>query len=362
MLRVCGITFDRTNNYGSCLQAYALKTAVEKVIINGEGCEYSLLALGKAKDRVNKGLIRNRIAYIIARPPFYLFERKHMRYEEINTLATIEKLNDKYDAFVCGSDVIWNPDFNNRSDIYFLQFANKYSFSYGASFGKAKLDHDYVSSLKYRLSRLKQISVRENSARDLINEYTNYSVCTVVDPVLLLDVDEWDSIAGDTHLKDDYIYVYATHITPLMESFCERLHKLTGLRIKRTTCHNLKYSILHGDYLPSPERWIQYIRDARYVVTNSFHATVFSTIFNKDFFTVVDGVKNGGINVRVFDYLNSLGLEDRIINNLDADIALENVCYNEFKSKSSGLRAASLLYLRTNLEMAYAEKKANTQI
>lgn len=354
MLKVCCVTFDRTINYGSCLQAYALKTAVDSIKINGDLCSYELLALGIVRDRERHGKLSSKYAFYIVWPFFSGFYRRNMKYVNISTMADIDKLNDQFDAFVCGSDVIWNPSFTYGSDVYFLKFANKYAFSYAASFGRLKMNQEYLSSLQEKLSNLRQISVRESSAAEIIEENTNYHAKVVVDPVLLLSAEQWNQIASNKANGREYIFVYATHITDTIRQVCDQLQKLTGLRIIRSST-NLKYCLKYKTTLCTPERWIGLIRDARYIITNSFHATVFSTIYRKDFFTVVSEEKEG-IYVRMHDFLIQFGLENRMISSPDA-ISDENVNYSRYDEGIDRLIRDSHAYLRGNLEKAQSEKQ-----
>ena len=141
-MRVCGVTFDHTTNYGSCFQALALKTAIERMEIGGEKCSYSLIPVSKFRNL-------NRLKYYLRRPKdlarrlikrymrlfFCSFEKKHMRYAECNSVKDLIHLNETQDAFVCGSDVIWRLEMTYGQRVFFLDFATRYAFSYGASFG-----------------------------------------------------------------------------------------------------------------------------------------------------------------------------------------------------------------------------------
>ena len=354
MLRVCCLTFDRTTNYGSCLQAYALKTAVDGIETGGEHCSYEMLAYGKIKDRQKHGKLINKAAYFLVWPFFSGFDRQNMAYANVSYLADIEQLNERYDAFICGSDVIWNPAFTYGSNIFFLKFASKYAFSYAASFGRLSLDQEYISSLEDRLSNLREISVREESAAAIINEHTSRHVRVVVDPVLLLSAEQWNKVAAEKTSGKGYIFVYATHITDTISKVCDRLSKQTGLRIIRAST-NLKNCLKFRTSPCTPGKWVGLIRDAQYVVTNSYHATVFSTIYRKDFFTVV-GEDKLGVYVRMQDFLSHFGLENRMICGADS-ITLEHVNYEQYNEKIDSLIGESYAYLQNNLDKACSEKK-----
>ena len=167
MLRVYGLTYDHTTNYGSCFQAYALQTAIESMTIQGEHPSYFLIPILTFRDlpiSVNFNLLRlvknkiKRLFFFEQRKKFIPFEKKFMKYADCHQMKDLPFLNETADAFVCGSDVIWRPDLNNRLGIYFLDFATKYKFSYAASFGKTELDKDYIAFAADNLISFNSIS------------------------------------------------------------------------------------------------------------------------------------------------------------------------------------------------------------
>lgn len=126
MLRVFGLTFDHTTNYGSCFQAYALQQAIEKISICGEDCSYSLIPIKTFKDYpVHSSIKRVLIAPLLSyhRSRFIPFEKKYVKYVHCSKMTDLPALNEQADAFVCGSDVIWSPDFNSGLGAFFLDFA-----------------------------------------------------------------------------------------------------------------------------------------------------------------------------------------------------------------------------------------------
>ena len=143
MLKVCGITYDHTINYGSCLQAYALQKVIDSIKVgNHDSCLYELIPLWTCKDYPKKRL-KNFMGLQLLQfyhRSFAGFEKKYMRYAKCNSIATLDSFNGDTDAFVCGSDVIWNPYHNKGVSAYYLDFAKKYAFSYAASFGSTSLD------------------------------------------------------------------------------------------------------------------------------------------------------------------------------------------------------------------------------
>ena len=359
MLRVCGITYDHTINYGSCFQAYALQTAVERTVVGeGETCEYRLIPVKTFRDwPKGKWFVRwFELLMLFFHTYFLPFEREYMRFADVSCMEELSRLNAHTDAYICGSDVIWNPDFNYGFTAFFLDFTNRYKFSYAASFGKAELPEDYMHRIAKHLRALDQISVREETGIAVVAKYTGRSAEVVIDPVFLLDRADWDQVAGPKANKGKYIFVYATHLNPTIKSFVSQLHKKSGLRVEYSAS-GPKQAMRLGLLRPqTPQRWLQQLRDAEYVVTNSFHATAFSTIFHKKFFTVVHGEKDKGINIRMNDYLRSIGLDSRLFSAVPEEIDTGEIDYSEADRRIESLKQSSLDFLHSNLEAAYQQK------
>ncbi len=359
MLKVCGVTFDKTMNYGSCLQAYALQTIIEQQAVGGfNRCQYSLLPIMSMRGYPKaKGIkeLRNRLADAL-RFMFRSFEKKHMHYAQCDSIENLGELNNEYDAFVCGSDVIWSPQFNKGVNAYYLKFANKYAFSYAASFGRAKLSDEEKKELKQNLSQLKRIGVRETTAERMIEAYTERLAETVLDPVLLLEKNKWDTIAYRQDNKVPYIFLYVTHFTSEIDEYIKALKIETGFPVITVTTGFVNTMKTKKICIPSPQRWLSLLKHADYVVTNSFHATAFSVIYHKRFFTVMHGEKAGGINVRMYDFLHELGLEDRLLNVVPDVLNLDEIDYTRADARLEELRKESMAFLQENLEAAYQEK------
>lgn len=360
MLHVCGITFDHTTNYGSSFQAYALQAAVEKISLSdGTKCSYQLIPIRKCEDwpviRTWKHLL---VAPFVAlnRRMFVEFEQEHMHYAETHRISDFVELNSITDAFVCGSDVIWNPDLNKNIDAFYLNFATKYRFSYAASFGKSEISENTRRKVAQYLPAFNSLSVREKSGIDIIQNSIGFTAQIVCDPVFLVDRNEWEEIIRKEISKKKYIFVYITHLSRPIERFLERLKHSTGLNIVYAA-NGPKQALKQGLFqVQTPDKWLQLLHDAQYVVTNSFHATAFSVLFHKKFFTVVNGEKSKGINVRMYDFLSTIGLTDRIFSEIPEELDLSEINYRDIDPKIEAIREKSLEFLRENLEAAYRDK------
>lgn len=356
---IYGMTFDHTTNYGSCFQAYALQQAIEKISICGENCSYSLIPIKTFKDYpvtsfIKKVLIAPWLSYHRSR--FIPFEKKYMKYVSCSRMADLPLLNEQADVFVCGSDVIWNPDFNMKLGAFFLDFGKKYKFSYAASFGKAELNKEELAFTKRNLASFDAISVREKTSLEIAKKCTNKEVQVVADPVMLLTPEEWCDVMEPLPAKKGFIFVYTTHLNETFKSFIKKLESQTGLQVVLATCgpkQALKQGMLS---VQTPGEWLALLKNADYVVTNSFHATVFSVMFHRKFFTVVAGDKAKGINMRMNDFLNDVGLGNRIYSSVPDKIDLSEIDYKTTDERIALMCAHSLAYIRKNLEAAYRQK------
>ena len=361
MLRVCGITYDHTVNYGSCLQAYALQEAIDSIrLADGEECSYSLIPIRSFREwpaRITFARLCLLPLISLHRTQFRRFEKSHMHFAKVQGLRELPLLNQENDAFVCGSDVIWNPDLNFQLDAFYLSFANKYRFSYAASFGKTDIDDQTIEKTRIHIDAFDAISLRERTGLEILKKITDKPARIACDPVLLMTKNEWEDELSIQKEKDKYIFVYITHLSQTVQGFLDMLKRKTGHKIIYAAYGPKQALTFHMLQVQTPEKWLGLLHDAEYVVTNSFHATAFSVLFHKKFFTVVNGDKAKGINVRMNDFLTALGLEDRIFSSMPEQLDLSEIDYTEADKRIEKMREESLAFLRENLEAAYRQKK-----
>ncbi len=364
MFRIIGVTYVFTSNYGSCFQAYALQQTLNRMTVSSDTVDYKVLPISKcpgypvSKEAGIKSKIKKQVR-IITRRQFVAFEKNYMKYAPFYPVSDFERLNDIADAFVCGSDIVWNPKFNHDLKSYYLDFAKKYAFSYAASFGKSDIEESKLSEIGDLIGRLDAISVREKRSAQIAEQCTQKTdIRVVVDPVLLLNQDQWNQIAEKDNPFGKYIFVYSVSTTPLFQRFVEKLSRQTGLKVIRSGGNSgavIKHRILK---VQTPQRWLQQMRDAEYVVTDSFHGSVFSTIFRKNFFSIVDGDPKEGYNVRMNDFLNGIGQEGRIYSDIPETIDCSPIDYSETSEILRKQIEQSYDYIKENIEAAYQQKKA----
>ena len=334
-MKVDVITRHSVANYGSILQSYATQKAIEKLNHKCEIIDYTRLdeqGKNKAKTLCKKSKMWNknfltRFLYYVIQTPNYLFSYnkfKKFRSKLLNQTATeyssVEQLKNNLpdaDVFCAGSDQIWGTIGNQPCDsAYFLDFVPKNfkCISYASSIGRDKISPEIEKNIKEFLPRFSSILVREKSAVNIIKNEGIDNVELVLDPTLLLSREEWNTLCKGISHKKKYVLVYQLHENKKLQKYAKRFAKKVGLPLVRI-CPTAQNLARGGKlvFLPTPQEFISYFRDAEYVVTDSFHGTVFSIIFNRKFIDILPDITS----TRITNILSLLKLENRILNSYD---------------------------------------------
>lgn len=356
------ITRHAVANYGSVLQAYALQKAIEKIGHKAEIINYIRLdeqgknivdTMLKRNSKWNKNIFLRTIYKILQMPVYnksYLkFEkfRKCLLNETERIYSNSEELKElpEADVYCTGSDQVWgkigNVDFDEN---YFLDFVpkGKKCISYAASFGKSELSDELLDNLSKLLAKYSHITVRENSAKKILEDKKIFSE-QVLDPTLLLSKDEWKEIINDEVKEKDYVLIYQLHRDKKLEKYAEEFARRTNKKLIRISISWL-YVFKSGklSYMPSINKFLEYFKNCEYVITDSFHATVFSIIFNKKFIDILPN-KTG---TRIVSILQLLGLENRIVKNYnDFSLINKEIDYYDVNIKLDNERNKSLKIL-----------------
>lgn len=352
------ITFHCSYNYGSMLQAYAMSKTLEnlgcdtKIInyVSGDFEQYKVFRIRYYKHpRYFLEDLRYFRKNMKRRRSFEAFKKKYFKMtpSKYTRIKQMRRLNDQFDVFVCGSDQIWNAACTGGLDpVFFLQFAdsNKRRIAYAPSLAQRTIDVDTQLKMKQYLQGMYAVSVREESTLELVRSLTDLQVETVLDPTLLLKASDYEGMISKK-TNDAYIFLYMLESYDAeMVNYANKLaeeHSLNVVYVSRDTIE------LFGNkgnvYGASPEDFLGFIRDARYIVTNSFHATVFSVLFRKQFMTF----KTQHSYARMVDFLNSLGLEDRIY--ADGNDINKQIAFEPAEKKLDQMRVRCMEYLERAL-------------
>ena len=312
MIGVCIRYFHE--NYGGMLQAFATIKLLEK-----NGYDYEIIRYNKKKDLkfVLKSLPRvfNRILINDKKEAFQkkLSFKKHPEFAEKDKIRMaafnrfrerefqkLSKINNgyaalkenalKYDVVLTGSDQLWSPA-GLPTNFYNLMFApdNVKKVSYASSFGVKYIPWYQKNRTAEFLKRLDCISMRENAGKEIVKDLTDKDVPVVLDPVFLFNEKEWKELIPEKEMyKEDYIFAYFLGKNEEHRDAVKELAKKTGLKI--VTLKHLdqfvEYDEKFGDYAPydvEPSDFLNLLRGAKYVCTDSYHGAVFSIINKKRF-------------------------------------------------------------------------------
>ena len=301
------VTLNGYENYGNRLQNYALQQIIENIGFKAytlwpvsfkQSFKYFLKILipFKSKYKKNKAL--------------YLFSKKYIRtkyYININT-----KVANKYDYFICGSDQVWNCNFKTFNTKMFLEFSPKEkNIAYAASFGINKIEKKYEDIYLKGLNNFKSISVRESEGKQIIQKLDkSLKVDAVLDPTLMIDKSVWNNIASKpaADIPDKYILVYMLGKNNNIFEAIEKTAKEKNWIVINLMNEKSQY------YSIGPAEFLYLIKNAELVCTDSFHACVFSLIFNRSF-VVFDRVnKNNDMSSRLETLLKKFRLDNRKFN------------------------------------------------
>lgn len=336
-MRIAVLSLPLGDNYGGILQAYALQKILEElghdVIFLDKDRIVRLPLFTRLKHyiiKTIKNIIFNSHEIIkwdreynreieAKRKYTYLFLQKHMRRIELHRSYSELKKNS-FDAIVVGSDQVWRPIFFYLEPICnaYLSFTENWNIkrvSYAASFGTDEWEYTREQTFECGrlLKRFDAVSVRESSAVSLCKQYFGVDAQHVLDPTMLLDAAHYITLfqQAKTPLSDGDLMCYILDSSKEKEALVQSVastYSLTPFSV------NSKYEVpdasLEEKIQPPVEKWLRGFYDAKYVITDSFHACVFSILFNKPF--VVYGNKYRGM-ARFYSLLEIFGLEGRLV-------------------------------------------------
>lgn len=387
MNKVAIVSCYYQKNYGSMLQAFATQQALdvlgynnETVCIDGIAKEiknrkvkYYLLQLanpsvvkgklGFVKRYVHKKLDKefsNNIA--IRDKKFIEFRNSKFKVSQpLNSWKELNEYSERCSSVLVGSDQNWLPS-NIDADYYTLSWAsdNVNKISYAPSFGVSSIPKRQYGKANRFINRIQHASVREDTGKKIVSEVAKRDIPVVCDPTLLISPEEWKkSIPVERIIKEKYIFCYFLGNNPDQREFVKRFKEKTGLKI---------VSLLHIDeYIKSdcdfpdispydvgPSEFVNLIRSAEYVFTDSFHCTIFSVLNNKKFFTF-RRFKEGltiSTNSRIHSLFKVLGIPERFITT-DADISeciKLDINYEPVHDRLEIYRQESIKFLKKALE------------
>ncbi len=329
-MKVQILTFQFAKNYGAILQAHALSSYIREELKEDceiiqywpEGSDASWKIYSSSKHP--KMLIYNLYLFLNYKVRREKNKRNRIIANSINELlplggkrynrATILAEPPQADAYICGSDQVWN--FVNCFDdpTYFFDFTkdmkNVRRIGYAPSIADPWPESRWDEFRGY-LSNMDYISVREKSDIKVVEELSGKRVIHVIDPVFLKPRDYWEKLAIVPNIKDPYIFCYFLGTNDLAVNLVKKVHEITGCKIVHLNLN--ARDRFNSDYdlrSISPQQFLGFIKNAAYVCTNSFHCSAFSVIFRRNYFVAPKGFANA----RMESLQEMFGLGQRLFN------------------------------------------------
>lgn len=342
-MQIKTITCHEVYNHGASLQEYALLQFLNSNGYTAEAIHYKPWYLSNHfnlysvdNPKFDRPFIKQ--LYLLAKLPsrlsslkrkkaFDLFAKKYIPTGK-KLYKTNEELKNNIpqaDAYICGSDQIWNSFFENGKDpAFYLNFVpdNKIKLSYAASFAIDEVEDSVKPLIKNNVTTFEAIGVRESSGVKILSELGINNAVQVLDPVFLLPVEHWQGFVKD--INENFIFIYDFDSNPLIKQIALNLKKEKGYKIY-TVNQNIAYADKNF-WLEGPEQFLSLVYQSQYNITNSFHAVAFSLLFEKQMAVVNRGE---AINTRMRDLLSLFGLQKRLISSKEGFDSLSTIDYEE---------------------------------
>ncbi len=381
-MKVGIITFNSAHNYGAVLQAWALQ---EYLGTNGHEVEiinyrlpaidnvYRLFEPEKPYHDEKKNQKHQQKQYKLVKKENPEKIRAFQRFEDFiaNQLHTtkaygsypeLKNAEFDYDAMIVGSDQVWNTGFTrgiNRA--YLLEFGPEKArrISYAASRGDTPLTDQGRIVFERSLAKFDFVSVREENVAEEIAELTDCNVAVTADPTFLVTREKFDTIRKSYPCERPYIYVHNVHVKRMDDRLCaiaEELSRRTGLPVVTNRRDPFEYSNYLKDASDiGPCEFLDVVANAEYVVTNSFHATVFSMIYHKTFITI-PSIRNPE---RMVKLLGRLEIADHLMD--DPSMLPDNpdalrIDYEKLERLKAGYAEESKVFLQEALKDDYVRE------
>ena len=370
MMKIGIITFYRPINIGAVLQA----TATNRIVFKDENIKTELIdyrlprtefyrkpfnLLRPFKAKGIKNMIRAFIAEFLFFPKRLKAYLKISKFVKRHLIITAKKyknnsdykgLNESFDAFLIGSDLVWNPIMSESlNGLFFADFAddNKIVVSYAASIGQKEIEDATLIKIAGNINKFSRVSVREKTTAYQLQRFTSKKIYSVLDPTLLTNEEDWDPFIGTFKYRNcSYIFVYMLENSDNLISFAEKIAKNTGYKII-TFDSKRKFHYKNVVSVPTigPSEFLDAIKNAKIVITNSLHGCAFSIIFKKDFYAFPHSTRS----IRMTDLLDDLHLNERMITDIKSVNIDEKINYEMVYSSLNKLKDKSLDFIKKGL-------------
>ncbi len=373
------ITIHNSPNYGACLQSFALYHYLQT---QGYNCEIIDLArpthkdyiesekytelLKKKKPFLAERILKKIISFSISKIKLKVqkkvnntealffrqqkFDSFNAQIKLSNRFCSIDELYNNpplYNIYITGSDQVWNPGNIYAVEPFFLTFVMNEGkkISYAPSFGVTSLPYQIKSKYKEWISSYDTLSVREEEGKELLMNLTQKNVEVVLDPVFLLDISYWKSIAKKPDITKKYIFYFSLGNNRSLIKYAQKIKSELGYELIVLTQNLIPIKSSEYQYIvdAGPEEFLGWIVNAEIVFTDSFHASAFSILLAKNFFSFLLPNQRGS---RITNLLNIFSLSSHLLNQdlsqkgnelithqIDREKLLENIIIEQKRSR-----------------------------
>lgn len=354
-MKIATLAYQRHENVGAVLQCYALQKTITSY---GHQCEVIDYVCAPA-DRIFgyqsfkvKGLKKyitsciGVISRLPKRPAFISFRKNVLNTTKRYDRKNIAKLDGVYDGYIVGSDNVWNSKLTGLDGAYFFDFVtdSRKKASYAASMGLAAVPENERDIFRDGIKDFSFISLREKTAAEDITALLGRQAVDTCDPTLFLTRDEWNKLAIEPKIQKPYVLVYHMSPSASFVKFASDFAKAKGLDIVYVP---FPYGFCKCSPKPhiGPLQWLGYIKNAEYVVTDSFHGCVFSCIYERNLV-----IKVSQLGERIKNLTQKLGIENRMVNSLEQALSLHEMDYTDVREKIIDYRKQGIATLETILD------------
>lgn len=349
------LTYHRAHNYGAVLQAYALKTFLQSqrkdnVVFVDYWPEYHkdvyrLFRRHFFKSLSLTGKLKYLIYLLIYAPR--LFRQRHVFLDFINKfIVPTDKIDANYDVIIYGSDQIWRyqnyPGTDGYNPIYFASddIASHYRIAYSASMGIINDTDELRTFLTKALNNFDYIGVREKDLFDYIKPFVSCPICHTIDPIFLLNGNEWEKYIPSNLIGRKYILMLHWQAeADLIPHMAEQISQNANLPIVKV------YGYKYASKSYGPLEFLSLIKNAEYVVSSSFHGVAFAVIFNKTFFTYLKSNQH-----RVLSLLDAFDLQTRFITSINQICISDQIKWDIVNHKIASWKNRSASFLLSALD------------
>lgn len=363
-MKISVVTLHAVINYGSALQSYATQKIFESLGLETEIIDYRREAIIQKsinqilKDKTMSNIMK--LKYVLIYPSTRKGRRIFDKFLETNINQTARRYTydddfEKYpieaDIYCTGSDQVWNSGWHNGTPKpFYLSFVpeGKKKIAFSASFGKEKLEEWEKPEVKELLSSYDAISIRETSGIQIAKELGFENAVHILDPTMILEPKYWYELSEERLVKEKYVLVYQLCNNAEFDKYAVTFAKKKGLKlIRMCTRYDQLRKVGRGIVLPPVEGFLQLIRHADYVLTDSFHCTAFSITFHKRFV----GFYPNAYGSRLESIVKMTGLEERLITDYsNFDIADSPIDYNKVDAIIQEKRNDGMEFLRNAIK------------